>query len=94
MFDLGINVQENSELDLLVAYRKHADDPRIPEIIADMEKEMGAGNKMPGILPRLAQYEATLIDWMEENLGASDYAVFANKCWPRFKRNLASYPVM
>lgn len=92
LFDLGINVQENSELDLLVAYRKHADDPRIPEIIADMEKEMGAGNKMPGILPRLAQYEATLIDWMEENLGASDYAVFANKCWPAFQTEFGFVP--
>ena len=85
LYDLGVAVEENSELDLLVAYNKHADDPRIPEIIADTEKEMGAGNKMPGILPRLAQYEATLIDWMEENLGASDYAVFANKCWPAFQ---------
>ncbi len=92
LFDLGINVQENSELDLLVAYKKHAGDPRIPEIIADMEKEMGAGNKMPGILPRLAQYEATLIDWMQDNLGASEYAVFANKCWPAFQTEFGFVP--
>ena len=92
MYDLGIEVQENSELDLLVAYQKHANDPRIPDIIADMEKEMGQGNKMPGILPRLAQYEATLIDWMEENLGASDYAVFANKCWPAFQTEFGFVP--
>ena len=24
-------------------------------------------------------------DWMEENLGASKYAAFANKCWPAFQ---------
>ena len=47
---------------------------------------------MPGILPRLAQYEATLIDWMEENLGASDYAVFANKCWPAFQTEFGFVP--
>lgn len=91
-FQLGINVQENSELDLLVAYKKHAGDPRIPAVMEDMAQEMGVGNKMPGILPRLAQYEVTLLDWMEENLGASEYAVFANKCWPAFQTEFGFCP--
>ncbi len=30
-----------------------------------MEKELGEGNKMPGILEKLAQYELTLLDWYE-----------------------------
>jgi L-fucose isomerase-like protein len=65
LFDLGVEVQENSELDLLVAFNAHKDDKRIPEVIADMERELGEGNKMSGILPRLAQFELTLLDWAE-----------------------------
>jgi len=62
---------ENSELDLFEAFNNHADDPRIPDVVKDMEEELGEGNGYPGILPKLAQYELTLLDWMEENLGIS-----------------------
>ncbi len=93
LYDLGVvNVQENSELDLFAAFKAHADDKRIPEIIKDMEKELGEGNKMPGILPRLAQYEATLTDWVEKNLGAAKYAFMANKCWPAFQTEFGFVP--
>lgn len=92
LFNLGIEVQENSELDLLVAYQKHKDDPRIPEVIHDMESELGEGNKMAGILPRLAQYELTLLDWMEQNKGSRPYVVFANKCWPAFQTEFGFVP--
>ena len=92
LFNLGLEIQENSELDLLVAYNAHKDDPRIPEVIADMERELGDGNKMPGILPRLAQYELTLIDWAEKNKGSREYVVFANKCWPAFQTEFGFVP--
>ncbi len=92
LFDLGVEIQENSELDLYAAYQAHKDDPRIPDVIADMEKELGEGNRMPGILPRLAQYEITLLDWAEENKGASDYYCFANKCWPSFQTQFGFVP--
>ena len=85
MYDLGITVQENSELDLLVAFNKHAGDARIAPLVEEMTAQLGSGNNYPGILDRLAQYEITLRDWMEENLGASKYAAFANKCWPAFQ---------
>ncbi|MDR0898673.1 MAG: fucose isomerase, partial [Oscillospiraceae bacterium] len=85
LFKLGINIQENSELDLYDAYLKHKDDPRIEAVAKDMADELGVGNKMPGVLPRLAQYELTLLDWAEQNKGAAEYFVFANKCWPAFE---------
>jgi L-fucose isomerase-like protein len=91
-YDMGVEIQENSELDLFASFKEHADDKRIPEIIADMEQELGGGNKMPGILPRLAQFELTLLDWAEANLGASEYAVFANKCWPAFQTQFGFVP--
>ncbi|MDR3207973.1 MAG: fucose isomerase [Oscillospiraceae bacterium] len=92
LFDLGVEVQENSELDLFAAYNAHKGDKRIEAIQADMAAELGAGNRYAGILPRLAQYEATLLDWYEENLGASKYAVFANKCWPAFQTQFGFVP--
>ena len=40
-------------------------DPRIPAVVAEMEAELGAGNKKPEVLAKLAQYELTLIDWVD-----------------------------
>ena len=92
LFDLGVEVQENSELDLLVAFNAHQDDPRIPEVVADMERELGAGNQMPGILPKLAQYELTLLDLVEKNKGSRSYVALANKCWPAFQGEFGFVP--
>ena len=92
LFDLGVEIQENSELDLYASYNAHKDDPRIEGVIADMEKELGEGNRMPGILPRLAQYELTLLNWAEQNKGASEYFCFANKCWPSFQTQFGFVP--
>ncbi|MGI6238932.1 MAG: L-fucose/L-arabinose isomerase family protein, partial [Christensenellales bacterium] len=92
LFKLGINIQENSELDLLAAFKAHADDPRIPDVMADMAAELGSGNEMPGILPKLAQYEITLLDWIEENRGAAKFIAMANKCWPAFQTEFGFVP--
>lgn len=92
LYDLDIEVQENSELDLLISYKEHAGDPRIPDVVNDMADELGAGNQYPDLLPRMAQYELTLIDWAEKNKGASKYVAFANKCWPAFPNKFGFEP--
>ena len=92
LYNLGVEIEENSELDLFAAFNEHTNDPRIPEVIADMEKELGEGNRMPGILPKLAQYELTLLDWMEDHKGSREYVVFANKCWPSFQTQFGFVP--
>lgn len=92
LYDLGIEVMENSELDLLESFSKHENDTRIPVLVEEMAEELDDGNKYPGILPKLAQYELTLIDWMKNNLGASEFAVFANKCWPAFQTRFGFVP--
>ena len=84
LYELGVEVEENSELDLLVAYKAHANDPRIPEVCADMAKEMGEGCYYPDMNARMAQLELTLLDWAEEHKGARKYVAFADKCWPAF----------
>ena len=92
LFNLNVEIQENSELDLLVAFNALKGDPRIPGVVSDMEAELGEGNKMPGILPKLAQYELCLLDWMEKNKGSREYVAFANKCWPAFQTEFGFVP--
>lgn len=92
LYNLGVEIEENSELDLYAAFNAHAGDPRIPDVIKSMEQELGEGNKMPGILPKLAQYELTLLDWAEEHKGAREYIAFANKCWPSFQTQFGFVP--
>jgi L-fucose isomerase-like protein len=92
LYDLGVEIQENSELDMFASFNAHAGDSRIADVMADMAAELGTGNKMPGILPKLAQFELTLTDWAEKNLGASKYVAFANKCWPAFQTQFGFVP--
>jgi len=91
LYDLGVEIEENSELDLLVAYNRHKDDPRIADVRKDMEKELGE-NAYSGVIPRLAQYELTLLDWAEEHKGSSQFVAFANKCWPAFQTEFKFVP--
>ena len=63
LFDLGIEIEENSELDLLVSVQKHKDDPRIPEVVADMEKELAGNNPWKDLIPKLAQFELTPVSY-------------------------------
>ena len=92
LYELGIEVEENSELDLLIAYRAHKDDPRIPEVCANMAAEMGEGRYDPTLLDRMAQFELTLLDWATQHKGAREYVVFANKCWPAFPESFGFEP--
>ncbi len=92
LYNMGVEIEENSELDLFEAFNKHANDPRIPDVVKDMEAELGAGNKKPEILPKLAQYELTLLDWVEEHRGYRKYVAIAGKCWPAFQTQFGFVP--
>ena len=92
LFNLGVEIQENSELDLFEAFNKHAGDERIAAVAADMATELGEGNKKPEILNKLAQYEITLLDWIEANKGSREYVALANKCWPAFQTQFGFVP--
>ena len=84
LYNLGVEIEENSELDLFEAFNKHEGDERIPAIVKEMEEELGEGNKKPEVLPKLAQYELTLKDWIKEHRGYRKYVAIAGKCWPAF----------
>ncbi len=92
LYNIGVEIEENSELDLFEAFNKHAGDERIPEIVKEMEEELGAGNKKPEILSKLAQYELTLKDWVEEHRGYRKYVAIAGKCWPAFQTQFGFVP--
>ena len=92
LYDLGIEIEENSELDLFEAFNQHKGDERIPAIIKEMEEELGAGNKKPEILSKLAQYELTLKDWIRDHKGYRKYVTIAGKCWPAFQTQFGFVP--
>ena len=81
LYNMGVEIEENSELDLFEAFNKHEGDPRIADVVKDMESELGQGNLKPEILPKLAQYELTLLDWSEEHKGDRKYVAIAGRGW-------------
>ena len=92
LYNLGVEIEENSELDLFEAFNKHAGDERIKDVAADMAAELGAGNKKPEVLEKLAQYELTLLDWIEAHKGSRKYVAIAGKCWPAFQTQFGFVP--
>ncbi len=91
LYEIGVDIEENSELDLLRAYNLHKGDKRIKDIENEMNSELGQDNKYIGIIPRLAQYELTLKDWIEEH-STGRYVALANKCWPAFQTEFGFVP--
>ena len=92
LYNLGVEIEENSELDLFESFKNHAEDKRIAEIVKDMESELGKGNKKPEILKKLAQYELTLLDWIDVHKGSKKYVAIAGKCWPAFQTQFGFVP--
>lgn len=92
LYNLGVEIEENSELDLFEAFNKHAGDERIPAKVKEMEEELGTGNNKPEVLPKLAQYELTLLDWIEDHKGYRKYVAIAGKCWPAFQTQFGFVP--
>lgn len=92
LYELGVEIEENSELDLLVSYKEHKNDPRIPDVMKEMAEEMGEGKFYSDLNERMAQYELTLLDWSQQHKGSRKYVVFANKCWPAFPSQFGFEP--
>ena len=92
LFKLGVEIEENSELDLFESFKKHEGDARISAVVEDMAKELGGGNKKPEILSKLAQYELTLLDWIDAHKGSRKYVAVAGKCWPAFQTQFGFVP--
>ena len=92
LYNIGVEIEENSELDLFEAFHKHEGDERIPDVVKEMEEELGEGNKKPEILTKLAQYELTLKDWVNEHRGYREYVAIAGKCWPAFQTQFGFVP--
>jgi L-fucose isomerase-like protein len=92
LYDLGVEIMENSELDLYDIVRTEDGNPEIKKIAQEMAEELGRGNTYPDLLEKLAQYELALSKFMDEHLGASQYGAFANKCWPAFEKYFGHVP--
>ena len=67
-------------------------DVRIPVVCEDMKQEMGEGKYYADLLERMAQFELTLLDWMNAHKGARKYVAFADKCWSAFPEQFGFEP--
>ena len=92
LYNLGVEIEENSELDLFESFKNHEGDERIEALAAEMAEELGTGNKIPEVLPKLAQYELTLRDWVEAHRGYRKYVALTTKCWPAFQTQFGFVP--
>jgi L-fucose isomerase-like protein len=92
LYDMGVEIMENSELDLLDVVQAQKGNPEVKKIATEMAFELGKGNTYPDLLEKLAQYEFALEKFLQDNLGASQYAAFANKCWPAFEKYFGHVP--
>jgi L-fucose isomerase-like protein len=94
LYDLGVEVMENSELDMLQVFQQAASKKkRIEETMAEITSEVGAKSfKNPLKLQQLAQFEVALTDFVAENLGSRKFAVLADKCWPAFEKSFGFVP--
>jgi L-fucose isomerase-like protein len=92
LYDLGVEVMENSELDLYDIFTRAQGDPGVKAVAADMARELGPGHRYPDLLEAMAQFEVALLQFMERNLGASRFGVFADKCWPAFESYFGFVP--
>ncbi|MBU4198933.1 MAG: fucose isomerase [Verrucomicrobia bacterium] len=90
---LGIEVMENSELDLLELFHSaEGMKKEIAAVVKDMTRELGPGNCFPQKLKAMAQFEVALAAFFEANLGSRQFGVFANKCWPAFEKAFGFVP--
>lgn len=92
LMDMGVEIMENSELDLYDIVQKEKGNPEVKRIVNEMTRELGQGNTYPDLIEKLARYELALEKFMEGNLGASQYGAFANKCWPAFEKYFGHVP--
>jgi len=93
LYNLGIEVMENSELDLLGLVQAIDDkDPAVKKVAKQMAAELGAKANYPDLLPKLAKLEVAIKRFAEANLGSRQYAVFADKCWPAFEKQFGFAP--
>jgi L-fucose isomerase-like protein len=93
LYELGLEVMENSELDMYVLYQDvKEDDKEVAATAKEMAKELGAGSSYPDLLPKLARFQVALERFAEANKGSREYVIFANKCWPAFERAFGFVP--
>ena len=58
-----------------------------------MAEELGEkGNKYPASLPKFAQYEVTIEDWIRGHKGNRKYVTMTSTCWPAFPLNFGFVP--
>lgn len=89
LYELGVEIDEYSEMELFNSYEKHEGDQRIEGLVSGMEQETGERNQLMG---KYAQYEITVKDWIRTHKGNRKYVALTSTCWPAFPVNFGFVP--
>lgn len=89
---LGVKYEEYSEFDLYLSFKNHLADPRIAEIMEEMKGDLPNWEEYEDILPRMAAYELTLLDWYLEHRGICKFSIFAINCNSIFENEFGFLP--
>lgn len=89
LYELGIEIDEYSEMELFNSYEKHTGDQRIESIVSEIEQETGENNQSTD---KYAQYEITVKDWIRTHKGNRKYVALTSTCWPAFPVNFGFVP--
>ena len=89
LYELGVEFDEYSEMELLNSYQKHTGDQRIEGILSEMKQETGEDNQL---MIQYAQYEITVSDWVRTHKGNRKYVTLTSTCWPAFPINFGFVP--
>jgi L-fucose isomerase-like protein len=92
LYDLGVEIMENSELDLYDIVQAEEGSSETERIAKEIAAELGPGTTYPDLVLKLARYESALEKFVPVNRGASRYVAFANKCWPAFEKYFGHVP--
>lgn len=91
LYDIGVEVSEYSELELLDSYKRHTGDKRIEKTVEAMQSELGETETLE-VLNNQAQYELTVEDWIRNYKGNRKYVTMTSTCWPAFPGNFGFVP--
>lgn len=89
LYELGVEIDEYSEMELFNSYEKHEGDQRIESLVSAMKQETGESNHL---MAKYAQYEITVNDWVRAHKGNCRYVTLTSTCWPAFPLNFGFVP--
>lgn len=94
LYNLGVEIEENSELDLYAAFNEHKNDARIPEVVADMERSLVTATRCPVSCPDLHSLRSHCLTGWKHIREAESTLYSPTSAGPHSRHSSAVFPAM